>query len=107
MNEPIRSLKDINVTCAGVPQRLNHLGVPIGMWIELLDDPELITTASVLGHENYTIKSDWLRKIYIDAGMDPDNVNTMKLIPEKVPGGVILRERQHTLSDNMHWRLRR
>jgi hypothetical protein len=77
------------------------------MWIELLDDPQLITTSSVLGHEDYHIKSEWLRRIYEENGMDPDHVNTMKLIPRKVPGGVILEPRQHTLSDNMSWRLRR
>ena len=102
-----RGMKGITVTCAGVPQRFNHLGVPIGMWIELLDDPQLITTSSVLGHEDYRIKSEWLRRIYEENGMDPDHVNTMKLIPRKVPGGVILEPRQHTLSDNMSWRLRR
>ena len=81
--------------------------LPIGMWIELLDDPQLITTESVLGHHSYQIKSKWLRKLYTDNGMDPDDVNTMKLIPRKVPGGVILEERQHTLNDNLTWRLRR
>jgi hypothetical protein len=107
LHEPVQSLKDINVTCAGVPQRINHLGVAVGTWVELLDDPQLITTSSVLGHEDYHIKSEWLRMIYEENGMDPDHVNTMKLIPRKVPGGVILEPRQHTLSDNMSWRLRR
>ena len=107
LHEPVQSLKDINVTCAGVPQRINHLGVAVGTWVELLDDPQLITTSSVLGHVDYCIKSEWLRRIYEENGMDPDHVNTMKLIPRKVPGGVILEPRQHTLSDNMSWRLRR
>ena len=107
MHEPIRDLKDINVTCAGVPQRVNHLGVPVGMWVELLDDPKLITSSFTLGQEDYQIKSDWLRDLYIKNGMDPDRVNTMKLIPVKCPGGIILQERQHTISDNMMWRLRR
>lgn len=102
-----RGLKGINVTCAGVPQRVNHLGVPIGPWVELLDDPELITSEYTIGHPDYKIKSAWLRNMYIDNGMDPDHVNTMKLIPEKVPGGIILRERQHTLNDNLTWRMRR
>ena len=107
MHEPIRDLKDINVTCAGVPQRVNHLGVPVGMWIELLDDPKLITSSFTLGQEDYQIKSRWLRDLYLKNGMDPDHVNTMKLIPVKCPGGVILQPRQHTISDNMMWRLRR
>ena len=106
-HEPIRDLKDITVTCAGVPQRMNHLGVPIGMWVELLDEPWKITTEFVLGNENYHIKSEWLRRIYLDNGMDPDHVNTMKLIPHKVPGGIILEPRQHTLNDNLTWRMRR
>ena len=107
MKEPIKTLKDINITAAGVPQRVNHLGVPIGMWVELLDDPQMITTASTLGQEHYRIKSEWLRKLYLDNGMNPDDVNTMKLIPKKVPGGVILEQRQHTLNDNLIGRFRR
>ena len=95
------------MACAGVPQRVNHLGVPIGMWVEILDDPSIITTNSILGHENYYIQSDWLRKIFTDNGMDPDHVNTYKLIPRKVPGGIILDEREHTLTDNLTYRLRR
>ena len=77
------------------------------MWVELLDDPKLITSSFTLGQEDYQIKSGWLRDLYLKNGMDPDHVNTMKLIPKKVPGGVILEERQHTISDNMMWRLRR
>ena len=101
-------MKAFNLTCAGVPQRFNHLGVPIGMWIELLDNPQLITTSSVLGHEHYRIKSPWLRRLYEENGMDPDDVDTMKLIPRKVPPiGIILDKRQHTLNDNLIYRLRR
>ena len=100
-------MKALNVTCAGVPQRMNHLGVPVGPWIELLDDPAIITSHATIGHEDYRIKSEWLRKLYLDNGMDPDKVDTMKLIPVKVPGGIILEKRQHTLNDNLTWRLRR
>ena len=107
MHEPICDLRDINVTCAGVPQRVNHLGVPIGMWVELLDDPTMITSEYTLGHEDYRIESGWLRDLYLNNGMDPDHVNTMKLIPRKVPGGIILEPRQHTLNDNLTWRMRR
>ena len=112
--EPVQSVKDMTVTCAGVPQRFKNVFkdgknyvVPVGMWIELLDNPPLITTSSVLGNQHYKIKSDWLRRIYLEAGLNPDDVNTMKLIPRKVPGGVILEERQHTLNDNLIYRLRR
>jgi hypothetical protein len=59
-----------------------------------------------LGQTDYKIKSDWLRELYIKNGMNPDCVNTMKLIPERVPGGIILRERQHKLNDNLRMRLR-
>ena len=107
LHEPIQSVKDINVTAAGVPQRFNHLGVPVGMWIELLDDPDMITTGATLGNQHYVIKSGWLRDLYKKNGMNPDDVNTMKLIPVKVPGGVILQERQHTLNDNLIGRFRR
>lgn len=107
LHEPVQHEKDLAVACAGVPQHKNHLGVPIGMWVELLDDPALICTEAVLGHDSYSIRSPWLRKRYKDNGMDPDHVNTNKLIPVKVPGGVILQERQHKLSDNLQMRLRR
>ena len=108
-NYPMRSLDDlIGMAAAGVPQKFDHQGVPVGMWVELLDDPPLICrTGAILGHEHYRIKSGWLRRIYEEHDMDPDDVNTMKLIPETVPGGTILRERQHTLNDNLIWRLRR
>ena len=100
-------LKDISMACAGVPQRYNHLNVPVGMWIELLDSPELICHQTTLGTPDYHIQSEWLRRLYTDNSMDPDHVNTMKLIPRKVPGGIILDERQHTLSDNLVYRMRR
>jgi len=106
---PIREMSDIiGMAAAGIPQKKDHNGVPIGMWVELIDDPPLICrTGSTLGQEHYSIKSEWLRRIYEDHGMDPDDVNTLKLIPVKVPGGVILDERQHQLNDNLIWRLRR
>lgn len=106
---PMQSFDDlIEIAAAGVPQKKNHLGVPIGMWVELLDEPTLITkTGYTLGNEHYQIKSQWLIDLYLKNGMDPTDVNTCKLIPEKVYGGVILRDRMHQLNDNMTWRLRR
>lgn len=104
----IHRLSDVEMAAAGVPQKKDDDGVPIGMWVELLDDPSRITmTGYTLGHVDYRIKSEWLRALYAEHGMDPDCVNTMKLIPESVPGGVILRERQHALNDNLIYRLRR
>lgn len=95
------------MACAGVPQRYFRDGVPRGMHIELLDDPEKILSSYTLGSTDYKIKSEWLRKLYIDSGRNPNKVNTLKLIPRKVPGGVILEGRQHELSDNMKWRFNR
>lgn len=107
LHSPIRSLQDVAVACAGVPQPVSDEGVPTGMWVELLDDPEIITrTGYTLGQEHYRIRSEWLRTLYLDNGMDPDDINTMKLIPRKVPGGVILEERRHALTDNMVRRMR-
>lgn len=95
---------DYVVTAAGVPQKKAFDGCPVGMWIELLDDPELIATGAVLGHEDYRIKSKWLRDVYLAHGRDPDRVNTLKLLPRKVYGGIILEGHQHELSDNLKWR---
>ena len=91
-----RKLKKYNVTCAGVPQHKRADGLPTGMWVELLDDASRIFGGE-LGHEHYSIKSPWLREIYEEAGKDPDDVNTLKLIPRKVPGGVILEGHTHEI----------
>lgn len=107
---PIQSMNDlIGMACAGVPQKWDYdHRYPIGMWVELLDDPEtLLIDGHVLGQEHYRIQSDWLRKLYQDNGADPDDVDTRKLIPVKVMGGWILEGRQHHLNDNLYWRLRR
>ena len=96
-----------NVTCAGVPQPKRADGLPYGMWIELLDKPERIFGGE-LGHEDYKIESAWLREIYEKAGKDPDHVNTLKLIPKKVPGGVILEGHTHEIDgDGLVLRLSR
>lgn len=95
------------MACAGVPQRSRKDDTPQGMWIELLDDPSRILDKWTLGDRHYVIKSEWLRKLYKDNGHDPDDVNTLKLLPRRVPGGVILEGRQHELSDNMKWRFNR
>lgn len=101
-------LKSFAVACAGVPQRVDDDGCPVGMWVELLDDPSVITRAgTILGQEHYRIVSPWLRSLYLENGRDPDDVDTRKLIPVKVHGGVILEPRQHQLNDGMMWRFRR
>lgn len=107
---PVKSMDDlIGMACAGVPQKWDYdHRYPIDMWVELLDDPEiLLIDGYVLGHEHYVIKSDWLRALYQKNGADPDDVDTRKLIPVRVPGGWILEGRQHHLNDNLFWRLRR
>ena len=98
----------INVTCAGVPQPKRADGLPYGMWLEILDRPERILGGQVLGHPHYHIQSEWLRFLYEIHGKDPDDVNTMKLLPRKVPGGVILEGHTHEIdSDGLALRLSR
>lgn len=106
---PMESFDDlIGMAAAGIPQKKDHNGVPVGMWVELLDHPEkIVQTGIILGQDHYRIESEWLRKMYLEHGMDPDDVDTNKLIPETVPGGTILCPRKHALCDNMMWRFRR
>lgn len=106
---PMESMDDlIGMALAGVPQNTNDDGIPVGMWVEVLDEPKIILEDGyTLGNEHYRIRSEWLRRLYLDNGMDPDDVDTTKLIPRKVPGGVILDKRTHKLNDNLMWRLRR
>ena len=96
-----------NVTCAGVPQPKRADGLPYGMWIELLDKPDRIFGGE-LGHEHYKIESDWLRDMYLAHDKDPDDVNTLKLLTRKVPGGVILEGHTHEIDgDGLTLRLSR
>lgn len=108
MQYPPQSLHDVAMACAGVPQNVDErTGVPVGMWVELLDDPMLITSDGyILGQPNYRIKSGWLRFLYEKVGANPDDVDTRKLLPHKVPGGVILQPSTYNLSDNLVVRLR-
>ena len=69
------------------------------MQIELLDEPEKIF-GGTLGHEHYSIRSEWLRRIYEQYGKDPDDVDTLKLLPRRVPGGVILEGHTHCIDDD-------
>lgn len=102
--EPLDRFK---VTCAGVPQPKRADGLPYGMWVELLDEPSRIFGGE-LGHENYKIKSKWLQDLYIDAKKDWEHVNTMKLLPRRVHGGVILEGHTHEIdSDGLALRLSR
>lgn len=105
IGDELDSMQNFSMACAGVPQSLTFDGVPKGMWLELLDDPQIITQHHVLGQESYRVKSPWLRRIIANSGRNPDRMNTLKLIPVKVPGGVILQGRQHELSDGLNIRL--
>lgn len=86
----------INVTCSGVPQNMKgepgryEYGVPAGMWVEILDTPSIIGENALLGNPHYRIRSRWLRDLYLHYGLDPDDVNTMKLLPKMIHGGKIL-----------------
>ena len=96
-----------NVTCAGVPQPKRADGLPYGMWVELLDEPSRIFGGE-LGHADYMITSDWLQDLYIDAKKDWQHVNTLKLLPRRVHGGVILEGHTHEIdSDGLALRLSR
>ena len=100
-------LDGIGITCAGVPQPKRADGLPYGMQIELLDQPNRIFGGE-LGHEHYRIKSKWLRDLYLAHDKDPDDVNTLKLLPRKVPGGVILEGHTHEIDgDGLCLRLSR
>ena len=102
-----KKITKYNVTCAGVPQPKRADGLPYGMWVELLDEPSRIFGGE-LGHENYMITSDWLQDLYIDAKKDWEHVNTMKLLPRRVHGGVILEGHTHEIdSDGLAIRLSR
>ena len=99
-------LQRYNVGCAGVPQPKDAQGIPYGMWLELLDDPKRIMDRTELGNRYYKVKDPELRKILTDAGKDPDRMNTLKLLPRRVKGGVILEGVTHTLSTSADFQMR-
>lgn len=99
-------LKRYNVGCAGVPQHSDAQGIPYGMWLELLDDPKRIMDRTELGKRYYKIKNPELREILRNAGKDPDRQNTLKLLPRRVKGGVILEGVTHTLSESADYQMR-
>ena len=101
VTDEIDSINSLKIAAAGIANQKTDSGLPIGMWIEIWDDPEIICSNKLLGNREYKIKSEWLRKLYIQEGLNPDCVNTMKLVPKSVNGGAILVERQHKLDDCM------
>lgn len=94
------------VTCAGVPKRYTSTGVPKGMFVELLDDPTLIYRQVTLGHTRYKIKSPWLRELYRCNGENPNLVDTTKLLPKRVKGGVILCRSTYDLHKGTGYKLK-
>jgi hypothetical protein len=115
---PIRSLKDVNMAMAGVPQNSykmtdrdgNTVKVPVGMWVEILDDPDRFLTESdesvVLGQTDYRLRSKWLRDLYESVGLDPDHVNTMKNVTHMGQGGIQIDQSTFEFKDNYALRIR-
>lgn len=97
VEENVKSRKSYNIACAGVSEKMR---------VELYDNPDKILSNDVLGKQDYKVTTPWLRETLIKEGKDPDHYNSMKLIPVRVPGGVILTERQHKLCDNVQYRIR-
>lgn len=100
-----RSPESMELTCAGVPQRMRG-GAPVGMQLEIMDRPELISQPCELGHEHYRVQSEWLRGRLRQAGLDPDDQDTRKLLPRHVEGGVILEPTTYKLHDGNGWQIR-
>lgn len=98
--DEIQTLDDVKFACAGVPSGTDDDGCPIGMWIELLDDPSLITKDAVLGRADYKVKSKWLRDLLLKHGKNPDCVNTFKNVKTSVKNGIYLAPTTFTLSDD-------
>ena len=95
------------MACAGVPQKTDNSGCPIGMWVEILDNPYIIKVHGYeMGNPHYQVKSEWLRNRLIEGGYNPDDVNTMKLMPKKAYGGYIYVPTTMKLNDGMvlRWR---
>lgn len=80
----------IGMACAGVPDTMR---------IELYDDMWLMTKSCELGHEHYRVRTEWLREWCRAQHMDPDDIDTRKLLPTRVRGGVILTRHTHHLDD--------
>lgn len=91
------STKDYKIAAAGVP--------PQTRW-EIYDNPEIIITDAELGHREYRVNTPWLRDELRKQGLDPDKLNTCKLLPREVLGGTILRETTHKLQDAFNFGVR-
>lgn len=90
-----------------MPQKKDSNGTPIGMWLEILDDPYIIKNKGYeLGQKEYKVKSEWLRETLIKGGYDPDKIDTRKLLPKKAYGGYIYRPTTMKLNDGLYMRMR-
>lgn len=84
---------------------LHSVSVPIGMGVELYDVPERIYDDDlILGHEHYSIQSGWLRELYTAVGLNPDDVDTMKLQQKKVNGGCVLMDTTFNIKNLIKFR---
>lgn len=89
-------LDTIHMACCGLSQNLDDNDKPIGCWIEILDDPEKISIdGTLIGHVDYEIQSDWLKKL-----VGKSKVNTMKLVQKQIPGGCKLEETTYEINAN-------
>lgn len=102
--------KCVNTALAGIPKEvkvINGVPIPVGMWVQVLDNDLIITEDDAeLGNQHYFIKSKWLRDRYLKAGLNPDDVNTMKLRTQTVKGGIALVETTFNISTGFRLRFR-
>lgn len=107
MDDDVSNPDSIQMAAAGVPQHRDNNGCPIGMWIEILDNPMIIKEKGYeLGQKEYKVKSRWLSKLLLENGYNPGKVDTRKLMPKKVFGGYIYKPTTMKLHDGLLMRLR-
>ncbi len=107
MNDDVSDTKSIKMAAAGVPQHTDSNGCPIGMWIEILDNPTIIKEKGyTLGQKEYKVKSRWLSKLLLKHGYNPGKIDTRKLMPKKAFGGYIYVPTTMKLHDGLLMRLR-
>ena len=107
MDDEVTGLKSIKMAGAGIPQHTDSNGCPIGMWIEILDNPDVIKEKGYeLGQRRYQVKSKWLIDLLVKHGYDPNDIDTRKLMPKKAFGGYIYVPTTMKLHDGLLMRLK-
>lgn len=107
MDEEVTGLKSIKMAGAGIPQHSDTNGCPVGMWVEILDNPEVIKEKGYeLGQRRYKVKSKWLIDLLVKNGYNPDDIDTRKLMPKKAFGGYIYVPTTMKLHDGLLMRLK-